>query len=101
MKTFPNMTSQYAVINAFIYTVLGFVSNMAGGLISDHYEKKKSYMAKSYICILGNLVAVPLTAIACLSGNFWVAMSCFAAKIFMSGGYFAPAVTMMQNAADP
>ena len=100
MKTFPSMQSQYCILNAFIYTVLGFASNMLGGLVSDYYEKKKNYRAKARICVFGNLMAIPLMGAACLSGNFWVAMICFALKILVSGGHFAPSVTMMQNVAD-
>lgn len=88
-------------MNALIYTLLGFASNMIGGMISDHYERKKNYRAKANICVLGNLMAIPLTAIACLSGNFMVALACFALKILVSGGHFAPSVTMMQNVAQP
>jgi len=43
----------------------------------------------------GHFLAVPLTAIACFTNNFWIAIACFAAKIFVSGSYFAPAITMM------
>jgi MFS family permease len=95
MKTFPHMQSQYCILNAFIYTLLGFASNMLGGLLSDYYEKKKNYRAKARICVFGNLMAIPLTGVACLAGNFWVAMTCFALKILVSGGHFAPSVTMM------
>jgi MFS family permease len=69
-------------------------------MLSDKLEKK-SYMTKSAIIMTGHFLAVPLTAIACFTNNFWIAISCFAAKIFFSGSYFAPAITMMQNSTDP
>lgn len=100
MKNFPQFQSQYALINAGIYTFLGFSSNILGGLISDFYERKKSYMAKANICMFGAYLAIPLTAVACFTSNFYLAIAAFAAKIFVSGGHFAPAVTMMQNATD-
>lgn len=100
MKTFPQFQSQYALINAGIYTFLGFSSNILGGLISDFYERKKSYMAKANICMFGAYAAIPLTAIACFTSNFYLAIFAFALKILFSGGHFAPAVTMMQNATD-
>lgn len=48
----------------------------------------------------GNFLAVPLCILACLSSNFWVAIVAFALKILVSGSYFAPALTMMQNSID-
>lgn len=57
-------------------------------------------MAQTYIILFGNLISVPLIAVCCLTGNFWVAIGCEAAKIALSGNYVAPAITMMQNASD-
>ena len=88
------------MINAGIYTLLGFSSNMIAGLLSDFYEKKKSYMAKANICMLGNFLSIPLSAVCFFTGNFWLAIACFALKILVSAGHFPPAVTMMQNATD-
>ena len=79
-------------------TVLGFGSSLVGGIISDKYEKK-SYMIKSYIIMAGNLLALPMISMACLTGNFWIAMTGFALKVMVSGSYLAPAITMMQNSA--
>jgi MFS family permease len=99
-KVFPAFKSQYALINAAALTIFGFSSSLIGGMLSDKYEKK-SYMTKSRIIMAGHFMAVPLTAIACFSTNFWLSIACFAAKIFVSGSYYAPAITMMQNSTDP
>ena len=98
-KVFPAFKSQYALINAAALTVFGFSSALIGGMISDKYEKK-SYMTKANIVMLGNLLAIPLVAIATLTSNFWLAIAAFSMKIFVSGSYFAPAITMMQNSTD-
>lgn len=50
--------------------------------------------------MLGNTLSIPLAAICCFTGNFWLAISAFAIKILVSAGHFPPAVTMMQNATD-
>jgi hypothetical protein len=94
MKVFPSYKSQYAVINAAALTIFGFSSSLIGGILSDKFEKK-SYMTKSRIIMGGHFLAVPLTALACYTSNFWLAIACFAAKIFFSGSYYAPAITMM------
>ena len=99
-KTFPAFKSQYAILNAAALTIFGFSSSIIGGIISDKFEKR-SYMTKANIILIGNTIAIPLTFFAAFSGNFWVAMSLFAAKIFVSGSYLAPAITMMQNSTDP
>lgn len=95
-KVFPDFKSQYAVLNAAALTLFGFSSSLIGGIISDKFEKR-SYMTKANIVMLGNFIAVPLTGIACFAGNFYLAMACFALKILVSGSYFSPAITMMQN----
>jgi len=88
------------MINAGIYTFMGFASNILSGLMSDYFEGKKSYRAKANICMLGNALSIPLAAICCFSGNFWLAIAAFAIKILVSAGHFPPAVTMMQNSTD-
>ena len=95
-KVFPAFKSQYAVLNAAALTCFGFSSSLIGGIISDKFEKK-SYMTKANIVMAGNFIAVPLCGIACFAGNFYLAMACFALKILVSGSYFSPAITMMQN----
>jgi len=50
--------------------------------------------------MFGNFLSIPLTAICCFTGNFWLAISSFALKILVSAGHFPPAVTMMQNSTD-
>lgn len=87
------------MINAAALTCFGFSSALIGGMLSDKYEKK-SYMSKSYIIMMGHFLAVPLVALASFTNSFWVAISCFAASIFFSGSYYAPAITMMQNSTD-
>lgn len=93
-KVFPAYKSQYALLNAAALVLFGFSSSLLGGIISDKYSKK-NYMTKANIIMYGHAIAIPLTAVACLTSNFYVAITCFALKIFFSGSYFAPAITMM------
>ena len=87
------------MISALSLTIIGYGSAIVGGVISDKFEKR-SYMTKSYLIIAGNVMAIPLAAIACLAGNFWVAVAAFSMKILVSGSYLAPAITMMQNSTE-
>ena len=77
--------------------IFGFSSVMVGGIISDKYESK-TYMTKSLICVIGGLLALPMIATAVLyQSNFWFSLLLASLSIFVSGSYFAPAITMMQN----
>lgn len=51
--------------------------------------------------MVGNVLSIPLVAFACFTSNFYLAMLAFTFKIFISGSYYAPAITMMQNSTRP
>lgn len=56
---------QFGVLNAVMASILAFLSALSGGILSDMYHSK-TYMAKSYICILSSLLAAPPMALCCL-----------------------------------
>lgn len=93
-RCFPDFKSTYAFLNAIALTTCGFSSSILGGIISDKFEKK-NYMTKSWLIIAGNILSIPLVAFACMTSNFYLAMLAFTVKIFVSGSYYAPAITMM------
>jgi MFS family permease len=97
---FPAFKSNYAFLNAIALICCGISSSLLGGIISDKYEKK-SYMTKANIIMAGNVLSIPLVALAVWTQSFYVAMAAFAMKIFVSGSYYAPAITMMQNSTRP
>ena len=99
-RCFPAFKAKYAFLNAIALTTCGFSSALLGGIISDRYEKK-SYMTKAWIVMIGNFLSVPLVAFACYTQSFYLALLAFTAKIFISGSYYAPAITMMQNSTRP
>ena len=99
-RVFPAFKAKYAFLNAMALICCGVSSSVIGGIISDKLEKK-SYMAKANIIMGGNILAIPLVAAAVLSQNFYFALTAFALKIFVSGSYHAPAITMMQNTSRP
>ncbi len=94
LKCFPGFKAKYAFLNAVALISCGISSSLLGGILSDKFEKK-SYMTKSNIIMAGNVLAVPLVAAAVFSQNFYFALAAFAMKIFVSGSYQAPAITMM------
>ena len=96
---FPAFKSQYALITALSLSIFGFLSSLVLGVISDRWEKK-TYMMKSLVVIMGNTIATPLLGVAVLTQNFWLAVTCSALMPMVSGAYFGPAITMMQNSTD-
>lgn len=99
-RVFPSFKQTYAFLNAIALTTCGFSSSILGGIISDKYEKK-NYMTKSWLIMAGNILSIPLVAFGCMTSNFYLAMLAFTLKIFVSGSYYAPAITMMQNSTRP
>ena len=97
LKVFPDFKNQFAVLNAASLAIGGLISSLAGGIISDMFEKK-NLMAKSYVCIVSSAVAFPLTALCCLiTNNFWFSMIMITFKTLLSASFTSPAITMMQN----
>ena len=96
MASYPAMVSQFAVINALVYTGCGMSCNFALAILSDRLEKR-SRMAKAMICVTGTLLAAPLMAGACLfpQMGFYFSMICLALKFCVAEGYVAPSIAMM------
>lgn len=96
-KIYPQFSSEYSIVTSAALMFFGVSSVMGGGIIGDKFEST-SYMTKSLICIIGGLLAYPMIAAAVLlQGNFWLSLFLASSSIFVSGSYFAPAITMMQN----
>lgn len=94
-KIYPQFSSEYSIFTSAALMFFGVSSVMGGGIIGDKFERK-SYMTKSLICIIGGLLAYPMIAAAVLlQGNFWLSLFLASSSIFVSGSYFAPAITMM------
>lgn len=85
-RVFPGFKAKYAMLNAMALIGCGISSSLLGGIISDKFEKK-SYMTKANIIMTGNVLSIPLVAMAVFSQNFYFAMIAFALKIFVSGSY--------------
>jgi hypothetical protein len=59
-------------------------------------------MTKAWVCNIGSLMAIPAVTIATLvTGNFYVALGCMAAKYMLSECWMSPAITMMQSTVPP
>ena len=52
--------NEFAIWNAVIHAVCGFVSAVGGGYIGDKFEKKGYFMAKAWVCVIGSGLGAPL-----------------------------------------
>lgn len=96
-QVYPEFATQYSILSALSLLIFGFSSVLLGGIIGDKYGQK-NHMTNALICMLGALFAIPTVMITTLyRSNFWLAMSMSAITIFVSGSFYSPAITMMQN----
>lgn len=100
LKVYPSCKDKFALANALSLLIGGLSASLAGGIISDRLETK-TYMAKSYICMVSCFIALPLTAACCLFQNsFWFSLLMITFKTMVSAGFSSPAITMMQNTTE-
>ena len=97
MKVYPGFRDTFAVSNAASMAICGLASSMAGGIISDTFEKK-SFMSKAFVCMTSSFLAFPLMAACCLNqSSFWFSMIMVTGKTLVSAAFTSPAITMIQN----
>jgi len=58
LEIYPKYATQFGLIDGILAGVLGFISTLAGGILSDKYHKK-SYWTKAIISILSGALATP------------------------------------------
>jgi hypothetical protein len=75
--------------------VLGFISTLAGGLISDAYHKK-SYWTKAIISILSGALATPAIVICtwCQS-SFALSITMLGINYITAEAWGSPTITML------
>ena len=84
-------------MNAVNLSVLGMISGLSAGIISDKLESKnKNFMSKAWIIILGCVLALPLMAVATLqTSNFWLSLACSMLITLFNANFSGMAITMM------
>ena len=73
IHSFPKYQTVFALLYSFIIVTCGFSSPIIVGFLCDKFGPGKP-MFKSWVCIIGNLVAMPMFLISVLSGKFWLSM---------------------------
>ena len=94
-RVYPMYKAEFASLNALSLSVLGFISALVGGLISDRFSKK-NILIKSQVCYIGSLLALPVSLLTfATTGNFWLSISCLALKYLFGESWMSPAMTMI------
>ena len=101
LRNYPAQKAIFSTCNAFSLSILGMVSGILAGVISDKLEKKRNYMVKGWICFSGCAVALPLMALATLqTSNFWLSMISHVLLTFCIANFGGLAITMMQLSSE-
>lgn len=101
LSNYSSHKAEFALVYSVINMFCGFVSSLAGGLISDKFGNGKP-MFKAWVCIAGNLLALPcFIASVMITNNFWLSISFTALRFLFGEPWRSPSVTMIQNSSDP
>lgn len=77
-------------------SVLGFISALAGGVLSDKYRHIP--MMKAYICIFSGLISAPALAVCFLKqDDFTVSVICLGINYLFAESWGSPAITMLMD----
>lgn len=95
LSNYTNYKAEFALVYSVINLTCGFASSMAGGIIADKFGKGRP-MLKAWICVGGNLIALPLFIASVLTtNNFWLSMSFTALRFLFGEPWKSPSVTMI------
>jgi hypothetical protein len=101
LRNYVANRAEFAVLYSCCVVFGGFTSSIMGGLICDKFGKGRP-MLKSWVCIIGNLLAMPMFAAGMLcTNNFYFSILMMATKYLAGEPWKSPAITMMQNTVDP
>lgn len=92
---FPDFSSEFGLTNALITAVLGFISALGGGIISDNF-RKDDLMTKTYICIASSLLSAPFITLALTQhDDFWFSIGMLAINYVLAESWLSPSITML------
>lgn len=102
LQIFPGFKTAFSTMNALNLSVLGMISGVSAGIISDKLESKnKNFMSKAWTIILGCGLALPLMAVCTLqTSNFWLSLICSMIFTLFNANFSGMAITMMQNSSE-
>ena len=101
LRNYPSVKTTYSLYNGLIISVAGILAQLAGGIISDRYEKKNR-LTKSIVCMTSSLLSIPLIAMATLNtSSFYASLIFFGLRQLIGESWLSPGITMMQATVKP
>lgn len=101
-SVYKDYKNQYSIGNAIVVSLMGLISALSGGIVSDRLEKKKVYMGKAYVCIFAGVAGIPtIMGATLIQNNFWVSLVCLGLEYLMAECWVSPAITMVVNTISP
>lgn len=95
LQVYPKYKTEYSLYNGLIVSILGFISNITGGIVSDRFEKK-SRMTKAYVCMFACAITIPLLGLSLLqTRSFYFSLFFFAMRMLLGECFLSPQFTMM------
>lgn len=104
---FPDDSTSYAVVNAFIVGLCGVTSGVLGGYLSDKAGEAAikrgvdENMGRLVIPIVGSVLAVPAWWLTIHSTTFELAMFWLGIEYLVAECWFGPAVAVLQSSVSP
>ena len=99
---FPEFSTQYSYINAYVVAFGGFLSSWLGGVVADSWQKSGEKKARLYLPALGCFLSLPFMAICCLAPNFYISILLgLFFEYLVAECWFGPVVAALQSSLPP
>jgi len=96
-EQFPAHQATYAMLNAGVVVVGGFLSSFAGGKISDSLKSKSGDPgARTWLLATSCALAVPAWLSVVWAGSFSMAMGCLFVEYLVAEMWYGPSVSILQ-----
>jgi len=94
-RKFPEFNSEYSVLNAFVVSVAGGISSVAGGKIADMMEAKYGSYACGLIPVVGSVLGLFPILGALQVDDFYVSIFFVLCSYLLVECWFGPALKMI------
>lgn len=102
-ETFPDCQSSFAVANAFVVGLGGFISSITGGSLSDRFSRRTPNGgvvdpgARAWLMALSSFLAIPAWTAVMMAPSFNIAIAFLLIEYLVAECWFGPAVAVLQD----
>ncbi len=98
---FPECAATFASLNAVMVAVVGTLSTVSGGVLSDRLAARRGPHASLLVPIVGCLLAMPLWFGVAQAGSFTLSIGCLLAAYLAAECWWGATISTMQGALPP